>query len=167
MRNNRTVSHNCINPLIYLLFSPLVVFRGEAGGVHSPGCILWGLFLLQIIPWWRRAQTVSNIKTGYWFDICSSLFWWICLHVCCSFRCICGNSHTPSVCGPGHGRKGFCIACLFYYDMFTRLHACAPVAWCCCVSKGPNCSLRGTDKQIIHTLLPLSLVCSYAEELLQ
>lgn len=52
------------------------------------------------------------------------------------------------VCGLGHGRKAFCVACLFYYDVFTWLRACVPVAWCCYVSKGPNCSLRGTDKQI-------------------
>ncbi len=52
------------------------------------------------------------------------------------------------VCGLGHGRKAFCVACLHYHDVFTWLPACAPVAWCCYVSKGPNCGLRRSDKQI-------------------
>lgn len=53
------------------------------------------------------------------------------------------------VCGLGHGRKAFCAACLFYYDVFTRLPACVP-QWPDAVMspRASNCSLRGTDKQI-------------------
>lgn len=50
------------------------------------------------------------------------------------------------------------MACLQYYDVFTSLPACAPVARCCYVSRGPNCSLRGTDKQIEQSPFLLALV---------
>lgn len=36
--------------------------------------------------------------------------------------------HGAFVCGLGHGRRAFGVACLHYHDVFTRFRACAPVA---------------------------------------
>lgn len=60
--------------------------------------------------------------------------------------CICVYASVCSIFVCGHDRKAFCVVVLNCHEVFTRLPTRAPVAFCCYVSMGSNCSLRGADK---------------------
>ena len=86
--------------------------------------------------------------------------------VCCSPPSVYMETAAPRLCvWPWSWEEGLCVACLHYDDVFTRLPACAPVARCCYVSKGQNCSLRGTDKLIEQAPFSSSLFGYNAERL--
>lgn len=81
-------------------FSPPNLVQRGVQVVHAPpGYVLWGLLLLQIIPWWRHVNTVAKTKTGYWFDICSNLCCCAWLLFCCSVHCINGKCTAMVIAG--------------------------------------------------------------------